>query len=124
MLQDKYGIVFGVANKRSIAWATAQALHEAGAQLAFTYQNERLRENVESLTRDLGDPLVVQCDVAKPEEVAETFRRVGERFGRLDFLVHSLAYAPREALEGEYLNTSREAFLTALDISAYSLAEL
>ena len=125
MLENKIGIVFGVANKRSIAWASAQALAGAGARLAFTYQNERLRENVEGLTRELsGDPLLVECDVQKPEQVAETFRRVGEHYGRLDFLVHSLAFAPREALEGEFAATTRDAFLTALDISAYSLAEL
>jgi enoyl-[acyl-carrier protein] reductase I len=119
MLENKFGIIFGVANKRSIAWATAQACREAGAQLAFTYQNERLRENVESLISGTDAPLV-QCDVTKPEEVAQTFDAVRERFGRLDFLVHSLAFAPREALEGEYAATTREAFLTALDISAYS----
>ena len=124
LLQDKKGIIFGVANKRSIAWATAQALHEAGAQLAFNYQNERLRDNVESLTGELPGAFTIQCDVVNVEEVAETFRQVGERFGRLDFLVHSLAFAPREALEGEYLNTAREAFSTALDISAYSLVAL
>ncbi|HEX5708404.1 MAG TPA: enoyl-ACP reductase [Pyrinomonadaceae bacterium] len=124
-MQDKIGIVFGVANKRSIAWATAQSLAGAGAQLAFTYQNERLRENVEELTAKLsGDPLCVQCDVVNASEVEQAFARVRERFGRLDFLVHSLAFAPREALEGEYLATTREAFSTALDISAYSLAEL
>ena len=125
MLENKIGIVFGVANKRSIAWASAQALAGAGAQLAFTYQNERLRENVEGLTREMaGETLLVECDVQKPEQVAETFRRVGERYGRLDFLVHSLAFAPREALEGEFAATTREAFQTALDISAYSLTEL
>ena len=124
MLQGKNGIVFGVANKRSIAWASAQALSEAGARLAFNYQSERLRENVEGLARELPDSLVAQCDVTKPGEVAEIFRQVGERFGRLDFLVHSLAFAPREALEGEFVNTTREAFATALDISAYSLTEL
>ncbi len=123
MLHDKFGIVFGVANKRSIAWATAQALAEAGARLAFTYQSERLRENVEDLTKDMNAPLM-RCDVVNPEEIAQTFAQVKEKFGRLDFLVHSLAFAPREALEGEFVNTSREAFLTALDISAYSLAEL
>ncbi|MBA3323274.1 MAG: enoyl-ACP reductase [Pyrinomonadaceae bacterium] len=124
MLEGKNGIIFGVANKRSIAWASAQALTEAGGRLAFTYQNERLRENVESLTSEMPDPLLTQCDVTKPEEVADTFARFQEKHGRLDFLVHSLAFAPREALEGEYLDTSREAFLTALDISAYSLAVL
>src|SRR5256714_9524672 len=124
MLQNKFGIIFGVANKRSIAWATAQALHEGGARLAFTYQGERLKENVESLTKDMDGALVLPCDVTKQEEVDQTFARVREEFGRLDFLIHSIAFAPREALEGEYLNTTREAFLTALEISAYSLPQL
>src|SRR5436305_4557890 len=123
LLENKFGIIFGVANKRSIAWATAQACTEAGARLAFGYQNERLRENVESLTAGTDSPLI-QCDVSKPEEVESAFATVKEKFGRLDFLVHSLAFAPREALEGEYVATTREAFLTALDVSAYSLAEL
>ena len=123
LLENKFGIIFGVANKRSIAWATAQACAGAGARLAFTYQNERLKENVESLTAGTDSPLV-QCDVTKPEEVEATFAAVRERFGRLDFLVHSLAFAPREALAGEFVNTTREAFLTALDISAHSLTEL
>ena len=123
LLENKYGIIFGVANKRSIAWATAQACREAGARLAFSYQNERLRDNVESLTAGTDSPLV-QCDVANPGEVEAAFAAVREKFGRLDFLVHSLAYAPREALEGEYVATTREAFLTALDVSAYSLAAL
>jgi enoyl-[acyl-carrier protein] reductase I len=125
MLAGKNGIVFGVANKRSIAWACAQALAGAGASLAFTYQGERLRENVAELSATLGgEPLLAQCDVQKPEEIEATFRAVGERFGRLDFLIHSLAYAPKEALENEFVQTTREAFTTALDISAYSLAAL
>ena len=125
LLNNKNGIVFGVANKRSIAWATALALHEHGAQLAFTYQGDRLQENVESLTNEsIPDSLLLPCDVTKQEEVDETFKRVGEQFGRLDFLIHSIAFAPREALGGEYLNTTREAFLTALEISAYSLPQL
>ncbi|HLM56666.1 MAG TPA: enoyl-ACP reductase [Pyrinomonadaceae bacterium] len=123
LLENKFGIIFGVANKRSIAWATARACMDAGGRLAFTFQSERLRENVEGLTEGTGSPLV-QCDVTKPEEVERTFALVKEQFGRLDFLVHSLAFAPREALEGEFVTTTREAFLTALDISAYSLTEL
>jgi enoyl-[acyl-carrier protein] reductase I len=123
LLENKFGIIFGVANKRSIAWATARACMDAGARLAFTYQNERLQENVEGLTAGTDSPLL-QCDVTKPEEVEATFAAVRERFGRLDFLVHSLAFAPREALEGEFVATTRDAFLTALDISAYSLAVL
>ncbi len=125
MLQNKFGIIFGVANKRSIAWATAQSLHEAGARLAFTYQGDRLKENVEGLTSEaMPGSLLLPCDVTRQEEVDATFKRVGEEFGRLDFLIHSIAYAPREALGGEYLDTSREAFLTALEISAYSLVQL
>lgn len=124
MLKGKYGIIFGVANKRSIAWATAQAASEAGARLAFTYQNERLRENVEDLAKTLDGSLTVECDVTNAAQVETVFARVKEEFGRLDFLVHSLAYAPREALEGKYVDTTREAFTTALDISAHSLAVL
>jgi enoyl-[acyl-carrier protein] reductase I len=125
MLKNKFGIIFGVANKRSIAWATALALHGAGARLAFAYQGERLKENVEKLTADtMPNSLLLPCDVTKQEEVDATFESVREEFGRLDFLIHSIAYAPREALEGEYLNTSRDAFVTALEISAYSLAQL
>jgi enoyl-[acyl-carrier protein] reductase I len=125
MLQNKFGIIFGVANKRSIAWATAQALHGAGARLAFTYQGDRLKENVEGLTNEaMPGSLLIPCDVTKQEEVDETFRRVVDEFGRLDFLIHSIAYAPREALNGEFLDTSREAFVTALEISAYSLSQL
>ena len=124
MLQNRFGIIFGVANKRSIAWATAQALSEAGARLAFTYQGERLKENVESLTRDMEGSLVLPCDVTKREEVDEAFKRVGAEFGRLDFLIHSVAYAPKEELEGAFLDTSRDGFLTALEVSAYSLTSL
>jgi enoyl-[acyl-carrier protein] reductase I len=94
MLQNKNGIIFGVANKRSIAWATAQALHESGAKLAFTYQGDRLKENVEGLTADtMPGSLLLSCDVTKQDEVDETFRKVGEEFGRLDFLIHSIAFA-------------------------------
>ena len=123
LLENKFGIIFGVANKRSIAWATAQSCAGAGARLAYTYQNERLKDNVASLVAGTDAPLV-QCDVTKPQEVEQAFAAVREQFGRLDFLVHSLAFAPREALDGEYAATTREAFQTALDISAYSLVEL
>jgi enoyl-[acyl-carrier protein] reductase I len=125
MLENKKGIIFGVANKRSIAWATAQALHGAGAQLAFTYQGDRLKENVEGLTAEsMPGSLLLPCDVTKQDEVDETFKRAGEQFGQLDFVIHSIAFAPREALGGEYLDTSREAFVTALEVSAYSLVQL
>lgn len=125
MLENKQGIIFGVANKRSIAWATAQALHEAGARLAFAYQGERLKENVESLARaEMPDSPLYSCDVTNQQEVDATFAQLKQDFGRLDFLVHSIAFAPREALEGEYMKVERDAFLTALEISAYSLTQL
>src|SRR6476661_4185917 len=124
-LAGKFGIVFGVANKRSIAWAIAQAWHRAGAQLAFTYQGERLKENVEELVGTFGsDTLLLPCDVTKDDEIDRVFAEVGQKFGKLHLLLHSVAFAPREALEGDFLSTSREAFRTAHDISAYSLVAL
>ena len=125
LLAGKTGIVFGVANKRSIAWAIAQAWHEAGAKLAFTYQGERLKENVEELvgTFGAGTPLY-PCDVTRDEDIARVFEQVGKDFGRLDILLHSVAFAPKEALEGQFIHTSREAFRIAHDVSAYSLVAL
>jgi enoyl-[acyl-carrier protein] reductase I len=125
LLAGKLGVVFGVANKRSIAWAIAQAWAREGAKLAFTYQGERLKENVEELAGTFGaDTLILPCDVTKDKEIAEVFRTVGEKLGKLHLLLHSVAFAPREALEGEFLNTSREAFGMAHDVSAYSLVAL
>src|SRR6059036_2757994 len=96
-LSGKTGIVFGVANKRSIAWAIAQAWHKAGATLAFTYQGERLKENVEELAGTFGsDTLIVPCDVARDEDISAVFKTVGEKFGKLHLLLHSVAFAPRE----------------------------
>lgn len=125
LLAGKSGIVFGVANKRSIAWAIAQAWYQAGARLAFTYQGERLKDNVEELAGAFGaDTLILPCDVTKDEEIASVFKTVGEKFGKLNLLLHSVAFAPKEALEGQFLNTSREAFRVAHDVSAYSLVAL
>jgi enoyl-[acyl-carrier protein] reductase I len=124
MLKDKIGIVLGVANHRSIAWACANACAEAGAKLAFTYQGERIKENVEKLAAKIEGSLVVACDVTNQAEVEQAFAAVKEKFGRLDFVIHSIAFAPREALEGEFIETTREAFLTALEISAYSLTQV
>jgi enoyl-[acyl-carrier protein] reductase I len=124
MLKDKIGIILGVANKRSIAWACAQACAEQGAKMAFTFQGERLKENVEKLATTLEDSLVVPCDVSNQEEVEAAFNAVKKKYGRLDFVVHSIAFAPREALEGEFVTTSREAFRTALEISSYSLNQV
>src|SRR5947209_16696480 len=122
LLFGKLGIVFGVANKRSIAWAIAQAWAREGAKLAFTYQGDRLKENVEELAGTFGaDTLILPCDVTKDEEIASVFKAVGETFGKLHLMLHSVAFAPKDALEGEFINTGREAFRIAHDISAYSL---
>ena len=125
LLEGKTGIVFGVANKRSIAWAIAQAWAKEGAKLAFTYQGDRVKENVEELAGTFGaDTLILPCDVTKDDEIANVFKTVGEKFGKLDLLLHSVAYAPKDALEGLFVNTSREAFRIAHDVSAYSLVAL
>jgi len=124
-LAGKTGIVFGVANQRSIAWAIAQAWHQAGAALAFTYQGERIKENVAQLAGTFGpDRLILPCDVTKDEEIAAVFKSVAEKYGKLHLLLHSVAFAPREALECDFLSTTREAFRQAHDVSAYSLVAL
>jgi len=125
LLEGKTGIVFGVANKRSIAWAIAQAWAKEGAKLAFTFQGERVKENVEELAGTFGaDTLILPCDVTKDDEIANVFKTVGDKFGKLNLLLHSVAYAPKDALEGLFVNTSREAFRIAHDVSAYSLVAL
>lgn len=125
VLDGKTGIVFGVANRRSIAWAIAQSWHQAGAKLAFTYQGERLKDNVEQLAGTFGDDvLMIPCDVSRDEDIERVFSDVGQRFGKLDLLLHSVAFAPKEALEGTFLDTTRDAFRVAHDISAYSLVAL
>jgi enoyl-[acyl-carrier protein] reductase I len=125
LLEGKFGIVFGVANQRSIAWAIAQAWVREGAKLAFTYQGERVRENVAELAGAFGaDTLILPCDVTKDEEIAQVFKTVGEKFGKLHLLLHSVAFAPKAVFEGEFVHTSREAFRIAHDVSAYSLVAL
>ncbi|GIU82343.1 MAG: enoyl-[acyl-carrier-protein] reductase [NADH] [Pyrinomonadaceae bacterium] len=124
LLENKIGLVIGVANQRSIAWACAEACLSQGATLSFTYQNERLKEKVEKLTANLPNRLLMPCDVTDRSQIQAVFDEIEKHYGRLDFLIHSIAYAPREALEGEFLETSREAFLMSLEISAYSLIEL
>jgi len=124
-LTGKTGVIFGVANKRSIAWAIAQAWHQAGAKLIFNYQGERLKENVEELVGTFGaETLIAPCDVGSDAEIERFFAQVKERTERVDLLLHSVAFAPREALSGEFVQTSRQAFSIAHDISAYSLVGL
>ena len=124
MLENKVGMIFGVANKRSIAWACASACAGHGAKMAFTFQGERLKENVEKLAGELPDSLVVPCDVTNQAEVDAAFAAVGEKYGKIDFVIHSIAFAPKEALEGDFVTTTREAFRTALEISAFSLTQV
>jgi enoyl-[acyl-carrier protein] reductase I len=121
-LEGKTGLIMGIANKRSIAWGVANSVNSAGARLVLTYQNERLGENVRELAPLLNDPLVLPCDVASDEQIQVLMERIREEAGHLDFLVHVLAYAPREALSGMFAETKRADFAVALDVSAYSLA--
>jgi enoyl-[acyl-carrier protein] reductase I len=124
MLSGKHGLIVGVANKRSISWAIAQAAAAAGARLALTYPSERLEENVRELAAKLENPVVAPCDVSSDEQIAELAATVDREFGGLDFFVHGAAFAPAEALSSPFVETSREAFRIALDVSAYSLVAL
>jgi enoyl-[acyl-carrier protein] reductase I len=123
-LEGKTGLVVGVANKRSIAWAIAQAVSAAGARLAVTYQGERLEENVRELTADLSNPLILPCDVTDDSQIAAVFEQIDKEFGGLDFLVHGAAFAPPHELSAPFVETSREGFRISLDVSAYSLIAL
>ena len=120
-LSGKKGVVFGVANEHSIAWAIAKILHQAGATLAITYQNERFGERVSRLTESMDNVVLLECDVAQDESIATAFEKMRVDFGGLDLVVHSVAYANREDLQGGFSKISRDSFLMSLDISAYSL---
>ncbi len=124
LLDGRCGLVLGIANKRSIAWGIAQALAREGARLAVTYQGERLKENVEDLARGLKEPLVLPCDVTRDEDLDALASSVRAGFGGLDFVVHAVAFALREELDGEFLNTSREGYRLAQEVSSYSLTAL
>lgn len=125
ILAGKVGVVFGVANKRSIAWAIAKAWANAGAKLIFNYQGERLKENVGELASEFGEQTpLFPCDVSSDTEIATFFDQVKQHSDRVDLLLHSVAFAPKEALEGDFVSTTREAFRMAHDISAYSLVAL
>ena len=118
---QKTAVIFGLANKRSIAWAIAQKLNEAGWRLAITYQNERLEQEAKDLITDLPDADGFMCDVTSDAEIAKLFEQLKARYGVLDGLVHSVAFAPAEDMKGEFLNTTREGFRIAHDVSVYSL---
>ena len=118
---QKTAVIFGLANKRSIAWAIAQKLHQAGWRLAITYQNERLEQEAKDLITDLPGAAGFMCDVTSDEQIAKLFEELKSRYGVLHGLVHSVAFAPAEDMKGEFINTSREGFRVAHDISVYSL---
>ena len=120
-LNGTCGLITGIANKRSIAWAIAKAMARDGARLALTYQGERLLENVQELAAELDRPLLLPCDVTSDIQIAEVFQAIEREFGGLDFMLHGTAFAPREELSRPFVETSREGFRLALDVSAYSL---
>ncbi len=121
LLADKKAIVFGVANDHSIAWAIAQALHREGAELALTYVGEPIERRVRPLAESLGVRVVLPCDVTKDDDIAATFAALRDQWGRVDVVIHAVAFALREELKGRFVNTSRHGFHLALDVSAYSL---
>ena len=120
LLDGKTAVIYGVANHRSIAWGIAQAMQREGARLALAY-HERMERYVRELAANLSDPLLVQCDVNDDAQVAEVYRQIGSAFGRLDAVIHAVAFAERDDLEGRFVDTSRRSYLMALEVSAYSL---
>jgi len=120
-LAGKTAVVFGLANKRSIAWGIAKKLHAAGAELAICYQNDRMKLEAEDLIKELPGSIGFQCDVSVDAEIDALFAALKEKFGKLDILVHAIAFAPAADLRGEFINTTREGFRVALDVSVYSL---
>lgn len=121
LMTGKRGVVFGVANDKSIAWGVAQQLHEAGAELAFTYLNDALEKRVRPLAESVGASIILPCDVGSDEQIAAVFAELGKAWGSIDFVVHAVAFANREDLKNPFSQTSREGFALAMDISAYSL---
>jgi enoyl-[acyl-carrier protein] reductase I len=120
-LDGRVAVVFGVANKRSIAWSMAQGLHQAGAKLAITYQNERLEQEAKDLILSLPGAEAFMCDVSKDEEIERLFSQLQQRYAKLHVLVHSVAFAPAECMKADFVNTTREGFRIAHDVSVYSL---
>ncbi len=121
LLEGKTGVILGVANKRSLAWGCAKSLADAGMRLAFTYANDRLKDAVEKLAKECEGSIVLPCDVTKPEEIDATFATIKDEFGGLDSIVHAIAYAKREELQGDFFDTSKDGYMLAHEVSAYSL---
>lgn len=125
ILTNKRALIFGVASQRSIAYGIAKAMHQQGAELAFTYQTEKLRSRVEETANELGSSIVLPCDVSSDDQIKQLFTDLGQHWDKFDILVHSIAFAPADQLEGDYLNAiNREGFNIAHEVSSYSLAAL
>ena len=124
LMDGKRGVIFGVANDKSIAWGVAQQLHEAGAMLAFTYLNDALEKRVRPLAESLGATIILPCDVGSDDEIAAVFKELEQQWGTIDFVVHAVAFANRDDLKNPFSQTSREGFNLAMDISAYSLVPM
>ncbi|ADR18908.1 enoyl-ACP reductase FabI [Calditerrivibrio nitroreducens] len=124
LLEGKNAVIFGVANDKSIAYAISKLFKENGANLGFTYAGEALKKRVEPISEELGGKFCIQCDVSKDEDILSSAQKAKELFGKVDIIVHSVAYAPAEALKGRFVDTPREGFKIALDISAYSLVAI
>jgi enoyl-[acyl-carrier protein] reductase I len=121
LLEGKKGIIFGVANDHSLAWYCAQAMHQEGAQLAFTYQGEALERRVRPLAESVGSTFIEPCDLSEDAQIEEIFKKLGKHWDRIDFVIHAVAFANKQELEGHFIDTSREGFKLALDVSAYTL---
>ncbi len=124
LLEGKKALIFGIANKNSIAWGIAQAFHAHGAEIGFSYAIPQLEKRIYPLAEELGVTFVEMCDVSSDEQIEATFAKAAEHFGEIDILIHAIGFAPREELDGRYVDTSREGFKIALDISAYSFVAL
>ena len=124
LLAGKKGLIMGVANNRSLAWGAARAAHQAGADLAFTYQGQSLHSRVEELAHSIGSNFLIECDVTHQESINSLFETIENKWGKFDFLIHSIAYSDKNELKGRFLDTSEENFLNAMNISCYSFISL
>ena len=124
LMEGKKGIVMGIANDRSLAWGIAKSLAEHGAEMIFSYQSEVLYKRVKPLAESLKNVEMVECDVSNDDSVKLLFKKVGEKFGKIDFIVHAIAYSDKEELTGKYVNTSRANFINTMDISCYSFTSI
>src|ERR1700722_6542193 len=121
LLEGKKGIIFGVANDHSLAWYCAQQMHKEGAELAFTFQGETLERRVRPLAESVGSKFVESCDLSDDSQIEQIFSKLQKQWGKLDFVIHAVAFADKKELEGHYVDTSRKGFALALDVSAYTL---